>query len=188
LATLSADRLCTASGTGKLAFRRFAIEVARACSLLALALFFAACGGGSKPRSPAAIATAEAKSAGPVLPCQDMPPLQAIEGGRIVPPGADIPPNLAAYSGAWEGVAGSQHAGLVVVSMTAQEATGFYIFGGLRGRIVSEFQPDGSLHQGGRGQITFTWSRGRDVNELLSVRQEGNDTITYTMRRCELAP
>jgi hypothetical protein len=124
---------------------------------------------------------------GPILPCKDMPPLQALES-PITPPGPGVPSHLGAFLGAWEGTAGGEHVGLVIMTVDAREAVSFYIYGPLRGRLVSQFRPDGSLHQGGNSQITFTWSFGRDPNVLESKRMEGNNSITYTMKKCTLEP
>jgi hypothetical protein len=136
--------------------------------------------------SPVATAPPPTFTPGPVMPCRDMPPPQAVD--PIQPPGPGVPAANAAFLGAWEGMAGSEHAGLVVSRVDAREAESFYIFGVLRGGLVSQFRPDGSLHQGGNSHITFTWSFGRDPNVLESVRREGNNSVTYTMKKCTLQP
>jgi hypothetical protein len=127
-----------------------------------------------------------AQDAGPVEACKELPPAQAIE--TVVAPGPEVSKEKARFSGAWEGMAGSDFAGLVVTNVTETDATSFYVFGTLRGRLVSQFRPDGSLHQGGNQQITFTWSFGASPNVLQVLRLEGNNRVEYTMKRCTLQP
>jgi hypothetical protein len=123
----------------------------------------------------------------PLQQCRDMPSLQAIEG-PIMALGEGVPQQHARFLGAWEGTAEGQHVGLVVINVDAREAVSFYIYGALRGRLVSPFRPDGTLHHGGNSHITFTWSFGRDPNTLESLRREGNNTVNYTMKKCTLEP
>jgi len=157
-----------------------------ALALLTFLLTIACGSNDSKPPSPAALATAESKAAGPVEACKDLPP--AIAFPNVTAPGPEVPPDRAAFWGAWEGTASGRLAWLVVETVDARAATNTLHFAGTTGGGLAEFRDDGSLHLGGRGQITYTWAKGRDVNELAGVRQEGNDTITYAMRRCTLQP
>ncbi|HLF76467.1 MAG TPA: hypothetical protein VJB57_03165 [Dehalococcoidia bacterium] len=152
--------------------------------LVAVVLVALARGGGDSSDSDAPGGN-EAQG-GPIQPCTGLPPAQAIE--PVIKPGQDVPADKARFSGAWEGMAGSEYAGLVVTNLSATDATSFYVFGNLRGRLVSQFRADGSLHQGGNQQITYTWSFGATPNVLESVRQEGNDRVAYTMRKCTLQP
>ena len=157
--------------------------------VLAIALMLAfvlttSCSSGQSDEGKSAPATAA--NSGPAPACKDLPPARAIE--PIVAPGRDVPANLAAFSGAWEGNDGATYAGLVVQNVDAKEATSFYVYGPLRGRFVSQFLPDGSLHQGGSQQITFTWTLDKDRAGMTAVRLEGNNRSTYAMKKCTLQP
>ncbi len=78
--------------------------------------------------------------------------------------------------------------GLIVLSVDDKEATSVYFYGPLSGRLVSQFQPDGSLHQGGTQQIQFTWTLAPGGTTMLGVRKEGSAVSSYEMKKCTLQP
>jgi hypothetical protein len=155
--------------------------------------------GGSAPVTFAQEGSAEtAPEISPEMASQALPPCDPIspfpEGVTITPPAAELPPHLAALSGAWQGRGVGGRASRLVVesieSTVARVAFGIEGAGDQRGilqavavRTEIPVQPDGSLTLGTQPRIDVSWASDQSS---LDARVGGFISRTVTMTRCSL--
>jgi putative ABC transport system substrate-binding protein len=108
----------------------------------------------------------------------------------ITPPAADLPPELAAYSGTWEGAwRNVLKSRLVVEQIDTESARVVYAWadhpqgrfkGGWR-RVRAQVLPGGKLQWGDK--MKFTFEMARDRLSIAGEREEAGDISTVIMRK-----
>ncbi len=110
----------------------------------------------------------------------------------ITPPAADLPPELAAYSGTWEGIWDTGlKSRLVVEKIDAESARVVYAWadhpqGRFKGgwvRVRAQVLPGGKLQWGDKRKFTFTFEMARDRMSIQGEREEAGHIVTVIMRK-----
>jgi putative tryptophan/tyrosine transport system substrate-binding protein len=108
----------------------------------------------------------------------------------MTPPAADLPPELAAYSGTWEGAWGNVlKSRLIVEKIDAESARVVYAwadhpqgrFKGGWARVRAQVLPGGKLQWGDKAKFTFEMAR--DRMSIAGEREEAGDISTVIMRK-----
>ena len=108
----------------------------------------------------------------------------------ITPPAADLPPELAAYSGTWEGAWGNVlKSRLIVEKIDAEAARVIYAWadqpqGRFKGgwtRVRAQVLPGGKLQWGDKVKFTFEMARNR--MSIEGEREEAGHMSTVIMRK-----
>jgi imidazolonepropionase-like amidohydrolase len=116
------------------------------------------------------------------------PPLP--EDVKVVAPAADLPPELAAYSGTWEGAWGNVlKSRLVVEQIDAETARVIYAwadhpegrFTGGWARVRAQVLPGGKLQWGDK--VKFTFEMARDRMSIEGAREGAGEISTVIMRK-----
>lgn len=129
--------------------------------------------------------TPTAAGAGPA--CSYLPPGTTF---TVTPPAADVPPALAGFSGAWEGLWGGAAASpsaLIVRSVTPSRIEATYVFQGVASVMnmnVPGGRTAGPLTFG--GSVVFTWTLSADGMRLAATRTAPGQDSSVTMNRCRL--
>jgi hypothetical protein len=111
----------------------------------------------------------------------------------MTPPAADLPREVAAFSGTWEGAWDSVLASrLVVESITADAARVVYAwadhprewFKGGWARVDAKVFPRGKLQwQSRESKVIFTFTLAKDWMSLTGEREEGGNVSTVIMKK-----
>ena len=108
----------------------------------------------------------------------------------ITPPAADLPPELATYSGTWEGAWGDiLKSRLVVEKIDAESARAVYAwadhpqgrFKGGWARVRAKVLPGGKLQWGGK--VKFTFEMAQDRMSIEGEREEAGYISIVIMRK-----
>jgi hypothetical protein len=109
---------------------------------------------------------------------------------KIIPPASNLDPNLAAFSGTWEGYwDGQLHSRLIVEQMNKTSARVIYIWdssaihnfpAGWR-RIEASVLSGGKIHWG--NNISFTFTMNKDHSSIEGVRRHNGALNLITMKK-----
>ena len=113
-------------------------------------------------------------------------------GVNIKPPAPDLPSNLAAFSGTWEGYwGGILPSRLVVEEIYLDKAIVVYAWGDhpqgrFRGgwtRVTAKVLPGGAIEWGGGERSKFTFTMGKDFKAIDGKREFRDQVDRVTMTR-----
>jgi hypothetical protein len=102
----------------------------------------------------------------------------------IIPPGSDLAPELAAFSGTWEGLWEGQAPGrLIVERIDATSARIVIIWGTGYSRHKANVLPGGKIEFGGSGRPYFVFTMSKDRTSIGGEREHQGRINTTTMKK-----
>ena len=127
------------------------------------------------------------------FPQKSVPLPQEIE---IIPPPSDLPPEVAAFSGRWEGLWGGERESILIVAeIDSEKAKVIYAWGDNPrmkpdkgySKHVAKVIPGApaKIEWGGGERPKFTFKMGKDFKSIRGIREFRDSYVEITMKRVE---